>query len=140
MNKFIITQKKSVVFIATLVTIAGCGGSYSSSGGGYTTSPISTSSVQEVDCTKVVATGIISIQLSTFSPVIETINVNGVVRWTNNDLGPETVTGGMPGVPDGRFDITLAATTSKCLKFTAAGVFNYYSKTTLSMSAQVIVQ
>ena len=130
-------NRKIMGFVA-LIILVGCGKSYGT-GNGYSTSPISTSTVQEVDCSKVIVTGIINIQGATFSPANESITLQGIVKWMNNDLAAHTVTSGISGAPDGKFDVTLSPATVKCLKFTATGTFDYYSKDFTNMTAQVIV-
>ncbi len=131
------SYKYLILGFVSLLILSGCGGGYSS--GSTYTSPISTSTVREVDCTIVVPTGLVNIQ-SSFSPASETIAMNGVVKWTNNDSIIQTVTSGTPTAPDRLFDVSLAPNTSRCLRFTAVGTYNYYSRTLTTMTAQVVVQ
>ncbi len=131
-----------VKFIITLLLInifqTGCGNNYSS--GGYSSSPVSTSTAQEVDCNNSPNITIVSIQVSSFIPASETIPINSVVKWINNDSSTQTVTSGAPNSPNGKFDFVLTPTFSKCLRFTESGFFEYYSRNLTLMTAQIIVQ
>ncbi len=132
-----IQQKFSALGFATLLALYSCGNTYSNSGGAI--SPVSTGIVLEVECATVVAAGIVNIS-TTFSPASETIIMNGIVKWINNDPSTQTVTSGIPGAPDVRFDVSLSPSSSKCLKFTGSGTFNYFNKNLPTMTGQVIVQ
>jgi plastocyanin len=61
---------------------------------------------------------------SSWNPAGVTINVNDIVQWNNVSGFAHTVTS--TTVPtNGTFDVALANGASVCLKFTAAGTFNY---------------
>lgn len=132
-------MKSYLIGVGVLFALYSCGGSSYGGGGGYT-SPVLAPTVLEVTCSQVAPTGSVNIQATTFAPVNETIMAGGIVIWTNNDLITHTITSGTPGAPDGKFDLTIPAATTKCLKFTGAGTFNYYSKSLASMTAVILVQ
>jgi plastocyanin len=116
----------------------GCGNNYNS--GEYYSSPVSTSTAQEVDCNNSPNNTIVSIQFSSFIPASETIPINSVIMWINNDSSTQTVTSGAPNSPNGKFDFVLSPTFSKCLRFTESGFFEYYSRNLSLMTAQIIIQ
>ncbi len=103
--------------------LAGCGGG----GGGDNAA---TSSVEVVDCSTVTpAATVTATSTNTFNPQnAPPIAVNGVVRWISASNLAHTVTSGTsPAAEDGKFDQPLNTNgSSVCLKFTAAGTYNYF--------------
>ena len=104
----------SSFLVLVFALLAACGGG----GGGGGTPP---STVQSVTCGAASAT--VDALVSSFSPTGVTISVNQVVQWNNNSGVAHTVTRTASG---GTFDVALNNGTSVCLKFTAAGVFDYF--------------
>ncbi len=130
MNK---KRTKSITIAGALITllllvVAGCGGG---GGGGGGTPAAST--VEVVNCASVVSSATVTATgANAFSPSNVTIPVNGVVEWESESSTNHTVTSGTDGsqAGDGTFNQPLNAVsvggTPVCLKFTAAGTFNYY--------------
>ena len=104
------------------LVLAGCGGG-SSDGGGTPTS-----AVEVVDCSTIqTPAATVTALSSAFTPTTVTIPVNGVVRWTSASALAHTVTSGTAPSADGKFNESLNTNgSSVCLKFTAAGTYNYY--------------
>jgi plastocyanin len=83
--------------------------------------------------------------IDAFSPNPINVHVGDTVTWTNRDSTPHTVTSGINGRPDGRFDsspnlnplIAPAATFSHT--FTEAGGYPYYCSLHPNMIGTVIV-
>jgi plastocyanin len=129
------------VFMVAIVLIS-CGKSSSND------SPVASSStttntasvVQEVDCSTITPDKSVAISGFSFNPASVTISANNVVKWTNNDGTTHTVTGGTPGTPDNKFDVTLNASATKCLRFTSAGSYAYYCNIHRTMTGAVTVQ
>jgi plastocyanin len=134
-------MKKSVVsfvfpaalLAAITVLLTGCGGG----GGGYGGGNPPASTVQVVSCaTATSPVEISAAQGNVFSPNTQNVPVNAVVRWTNTDGMDHTVTSS-----NGTFNQGLAANGGTvCLRFTAAGVYNYICTIHLGMSGQITVQ
>lgn len=125
--------------LATLFLAAGCGDDDNDSPVIAATSPITISSVREVDCAISEPATTINIQANTFSPGSESVFKNAIIKWKNNDAVAHTVTGGTPGAPNGKFDITLAPAQEKCALFADDGPFPYYCRIHPSMTATVQV-
>ena len=126
------------LFVVLAVVLNSCGGG-GYGGGGGTAMTIAT--VQVVAC-PVGGTTDISIVDSTaagFSPASVPVPVNTTVKWTNNDLVQHTVTS--TTVPlYGSFNATVNPAATVCLKFTAAGAFNYRCSLHPVMTGLVTVQ
>jgi plastocyanin len=124
-------------FVVLAVVLAGCGGS--GYGGGGTT--MATVTVQVVAC-PVGGTTDISIENSTaagFNPGSVAVPVNTTIKWTNVDSVQHTVTSAT--VPlYGTFNTTVNPGATVCLKFTAAGAFNYQCSLHPVMTGLVTVQ
>lgn len=129
----------AVLFFVMAVALNSCGGGGSSYGGGGGGTP-ATSTVQVVACPAGGTTDIIIGNVTAgFSPAGATIPVNTTVKWTNADSTLHTVTS--TAVPlNGTFDATVSTGVSVCLKFTAAGAFNYHCSIHPSMTGLVTVQ
>ena len=108
----------------------GGGGSMTSVGyGGGTSMPAPSSSASTVQLVVCPAGGesVVSIVSRTagFSPASITVPLNTTVKWSNSDTITHTVTS--TSVPvGGTFDSTAIPGASVCMKFTAAGTFNYH--------------
>jgi plastocyanin len=113
----------NVILLLSLILLTACGGG----GSGYNTPSPSASTVQSVACTGITASATVAALASSFSPTGVTITVNQVVQWNNNSGSPHTVTRTTQPA-GGTFDVALNNLTSVCLKFTTAGVFDYYCK------------
>jgi plastocyanin len=120
---------------AMMLLLVNCGGGGGSGGG---TPPAST--VEVVNCATVMNPVDITAAGSAFAPINQTIAVNDVVRWTNGDPMLHTVTSS--AVPaGGAFDRNLAANGGTlCLRFTAAGVYNYICTIHAGMNGTITVQ
>jgi plastocyanin len=63
------------------------------------------------------------------------------VTWTNHDDIIHTVTSGIPGSPDGRFDVRLAGKgVSGGAEFPDRGVYPYFCARHTSMRGEVVVR
>lgn len=85
--------------------------------------------VQEVACGSVTVDNEVSMQNIAFVPVSTTISAGQVVRWTNNDSEPHTVTSGNPGEAGAGslFDSgTLASGATYCLRFNQVATVIYF--------------
>ena len=103
------------------LVLAGCGGG-SSDGDNA-----GTSSVAVVDCSTVTPAATVTALSSSFAPATVTIPVNDVVKWTSASTLAHTVTSGTRRSADGKFNESLNTNgSSVCLKFTAAGTYNYF--------------
>ncbi len=80
-----------------------------------------------------------------FGPNSVQVSVGDTVTWTNDDLQLHTVTSGINGQPDGRFDSSpnlnplIAPGQTFSHTFTEAGVYPYYCAHHPSMVGTVIV-
>ncbi len=124
------------------LVLAGCGGG---SGGGDNAVA---SSVTVVDCSTVTPAATVTAEGTLqFSPDTVTIPVNNVVRWISASTLAHTVTSGIvtggtvtTASPDGKFDQPLNTNgSSVCLKFTAAGTYNYYCTFHYAMGMKGVV-
>jgi len=121
---------------ASAVLLWSCGGGgYGGTGvsyGGGTTG----SSVQLVTC-PVGSTVDVTISGSAFSPDSVTVPVNGIVKWTNTDGITHTVSSPRTA-PYNNFDQSAPASVGTvCLKFTAAGTFQYFCSIHTTMTGTV---
>ena len=82
-----------------------------------------------------------TIQDNSFTPSPLTINVNGIVMWTNNGPSVHTVTSGATPNSDGKFNSgSLGTGATVCVQFMAAGVYPYFSTLDTAMTGSVTVQ
>jgi plastocyanin len=116
------TMTGSVFLLLSLFLLASCGGGGGGYGGGGGTPPSST--VQIVTC-PVTADATVNALASSFTPTGVTISANQIVKWNNASGVNHTVTRTTQPA-GGTFDVALNNLTSVCLKFTTAGVFDYY--------------
>lgn len=125
------------LFIFT-IHLTGCNNSsYRSLSSG--TSPISTSDVQEVNCTGDIP-GRVQIVARTFSPASETILQDEVVKWENNDSVIHTVTSGTTSAQDNIFNITLNPGEQRCLRFKRTRTYSYFCKIHPEMRGEILVR
>jgi plastocyanin len=83
----------------------------------------------------------VTIQDYYFTPLATTINVNGIVKLTNNGPSTHTVTSGTTPNKDGKFNSgNLGSGANFCVQFVAAGVYPYFSITDPSMTGSFTVQ
>lgn len=138
-NKFL--KRSLIMAFAPVLFLTGCGdddddGPAAISG----TSPVEISRVREVDCSISVPETTINVQNFAFSPASETIRVNQIIKWKNNDTVAHTATSGAPNSPDGKFDISLAPGQEKCAVFTEVANYSYYCKPHPNMTGTINVQ
>ncbi len=124
------------LFLATALFSCGGGG-----GGGYGGGTPATSTVTVVACPVSDTTNIAIVDSSAsgFNPGSVTVPINTTVKWTNNDGVQHTVTS-TTVPPNGTFDATVNPGVSVCLKFSAAGAFNYHCSIHTVMLGLVTVQ
>ena len=82
----------------------------------------------------------VPIKLFTFNPKRIEVPVGTTVVWTNGDAIEHSVTGGVPGKPDGKFDsgyFTEGETWS--FEFTEPGEYPYFCRRHESMTGMVKV-
>jgi plastocyanin len=71
----------------------------------------------------------VSLSGSVFDPTPLQVTVGTTVLWTNRDPIAHTVTSGVPGLPDGKWDSQLnGAGVTFAWTFTVAGTFPYYCR------------
>ena len=120
------TMTGSAFLLLSLFLLASCGGGGGGYGGGGGGTPPS-STVQIVSCPTVTADATVTaVGVNNFNPPAVTITVNQVVQWNNVTGNNHTVTSDNTVPANGTFDVALLNNTSVCLKFTAAGTFNYH--------------
>jgi plastocyanin len=101
---------------------------------------LSSSSAQIVTC-PTTASKAVSISGLAFQANSVTISVNDIVKWTNNDSVVHTVTSGVPGSLDGKFDSgNLNPGSTVCVQFLAAGSYAYFCNIHTFMTGLVTVQ
>jgi plastocyanin len=82
-----------------------------------------------------------AIRVFQFQPGALEVRPGTRVTWTNQDDITHTVTSGMPGSPDGRFDVQLDGKgTMGSATFTAPGVHPYFCARHTSMRGEVVVR
>jgi len=82
-----------------------------------------------------------AIRVFQFQPGALEIRPGTRVTWTNQDDITHTVTSGLPGSPDGRFDVKLDGKgTSGSATFTDPGVYPYFCARHPSMHGEVVVR
>jgi plastocyanin len=98
-------------------------------------SHFTTTAVEVVNCSTVISAVTVTAEGTLkFNPDTVTIAANDVVRWISASTLAHTVTSGIvtggtttTATPDGKFDQPINTLgSSVCLKFTAAGTYNYY--------------
>ncbi len=83
----------------------------------------------------------LTIQDFSFAPPAVTVNVSGIVKWTNFGPSPHTVTSGTTPNHDGKFNSgNLGIGANVCVKFLSAGSHPYFSVPDPSMTGIVTVQ
>jgi plastocyanin len=82
-----------------------------------------------------------AIRVFQFQPGALEVRPGARVSWTNEDDIKHTVTSGMPGSSDGRFDLRLDGKgTTGSATFTAPGVYPYFCARHTSMRGEVVVR
>jgi plastocyanin len=82
-----------------------------------------------------------AIRVFQFQPGALQVRAGTRVTWTNQDEITHTVTSGVPGSPDGRFDLSLDGKgTSGSATFPAPGAYPYFCARHPSMRGEVVVQ
>lgn len=82
----------------------------------------------------------IEIKLFSFKPSPIVLRAGQTVRWTQRDNTMHTVTSGVPGAPDGRFQSgALAEGATFSFSFPSAGTFPYFCSIHDSMRGEVRV-
>ena len=82
-----------------------------------------------------------AIRVFQFQPGVLEVRPGIRVTWTNQDDITHTVTSGMPGSPDGRFDVLLDGKgTTGSATFAAPGVYRYFCARHTSMRGEVVVR
>jgi plastocyanin len=82
-----------------------------------------------------------TIRVFQFQPGALEVRTGTRVTWTNQDEITHTVTSGVPGSPDGRFDVTLDGKgTRGSTTFTDPGVYSYFCTRHPSMHGEVVVR
>ena len=82
----------------------------------------------------------ISIKGFAFNPAQLTVNKGATVTWTNDDGATHTVTSGVPGTPNGKFDQRLEASKTFTFTFADAGTYDFFCNIHQSMKATVLVR
>ena len=87
------------------------------------------------------AMAVAAIRVFQFQPGALEVRPGTRVTWTNQDDITHTVTSGLPGSPDGRFDVQLAGKgTSGSATFVDSGVYPYFCAKHPSMHGEVVVR
>jgi len=82
-----------------------------------------------------------AIRVFQFQPGALEVRAGTRVTWTNQDDITHTVTSGVPGSPDGRFDVRLAGRgASGSATFAEPGVYPYFCTRHQSMHGEVVVR
>ena len=82
----------------------------------------------------------IEIKLFSFKPSPIVVRTGQTIRWAQRDNTMHTVTSGVPGSPDGRFQSEgLAEGATFSFTFTSAGTFPYFCSIHDSMRGEVRV-
>ncbi len=125
-----------VLLMGAVVTFYACGSSTPNT----RMSTVSSVSVKIVTCPTTTVPAV-TISNFTFLPGSMAISPNDIVKWTNNDSTTHTVTSGLPGAPDGKFDSgNLAPNATVCVQFLSAGTYQYFCNIHLFMTGTVTVQ
>jgi plastocyanin len=82
-----------------------------------------------------------AIRVFQFQPVALEVRPGGRVTWINHDDITHTVTSGLPGSPDGRFDVPLNGKgTTGSVVFPDPGTYPYFCARHPSMRGEVAVR
>jgi plastocyanin len=82
-----------------------------------------------------------AIRVFQFQPGTLEVRAGTRVTWTNHDDIPHTVTSGVAGSPDGRFDVRLDGKgAGGGAVFTGRGVYPYFCARHPSMRGEVVVR
>ena len=82
-----------------------------------------------------------TVRVFQFQPGALEVRAGTRVTWTNQDDITHTVTSGLPGNPDGRFDVQLAGKgASGGASFVEPGVYPYFCARHPSMRGEVVVR
>ncbi|HEY7139479.1 MAG TPA: plastocyanin/azurin family copper-binding protein [Methylomirabilota bacterium] len=82
-----------------------------------------------------------AIRVFQFQPGAFEVRAGTRVTWTNQDDITHTVTSGVPGSPDGRFDVQLGGKgATGGVTFTEPGVYPYFCTRHQSMRGEVVVR
>ena len=82
-----------------------------------------------------------AVRVFQFQPGALEVRAGARVTWTNQDDITHTVTSGLPGNPDGRFDVQLAGIgASGSASFAEPGVYPYFCARHPSMRGEVVVR
>jgi plastocyanin len=88
-----------------------------------------------------VAVATAAVRVFQFQPGVLEVRAGTRVTWSNEDDITHTVTSGMPGSPDGQFDVRLTGKgVSGSATFTAPGVYPYFCARHQSMRGEVVVR
>ncbi len=125
------------LFLVMSIALYNCGGGGGGGGGG--TPPTSTVTVVTCPVSGTTDISIVNSTASGFSQGGVTVPIDATVKWTNSDSTQHTVTS--TTVPsNGTFNAVVNSGSSVCLKFTAAGAFNYQCSIHPVMQGLVTVQ
>lgn len=126
-----------VLLIVVVATFYSCG----SSSPNTSVSTVSSANAKIVTCPPSEAAVVSITTTPAFAPNSVPIAVNDIVKWTNNDATTHTVTSGLSGAPDGKFDSgNLAPNATVCVQFLSAGTYQYFCNIHLFMTGTVTVQ
>jgi plastocyanin len=78
---------------------------------------------------------LVNIQDFSFSPATVSVNVNGIIKWTNHGPAVHTVTSGTSPTADGVFNsgnVAAVITAPVCVQFYVPGSYPYFSATDLT--------
>jgi plastocyanin len=82
-----------------------------------------------------------AIRVFQFQPGALAVRAGTRVTWTNEDDITHTVTSGLPGSPDGRFDVRLTGKGSNgSASFSEPGMYPYFCTRHQSMRGEVLVR
>lgn len=129
-----------LIALLLLIISVGCGDFEGTNTMVIGTSPVSTSTAQEVQCTGGVATAIIDVLAFSFFPESVSVFPGQIVKWTNRDVVSHTVTSGLSNLPDARFEMSLAPGVERCLRFSVFGTFPYFCRNHPTATAEIEVR
>jgi plastocyanin len=82
----------------------------------------------------------LTVRLFQFQPAEVSVTPGSRVVWTNQDDIKHTVTSGLPGRPDGRFNLALAGKGATAAhRFAEAGVHRYFCERHENMRGEIRV-
>jgi plastocyanin len=82
----------------------------------------------------------VSIKGFAFNPAQVNVTKTGTVTWTNDDGTTHTVTSGVPGTPNGKFDQRVESGNTFKFTFTDAGTYEFFCSIHNSMRGTVTVK